>query len=40
VQTVEERVKQVFGVKVRLDGSTGELRAGMSADVRFAGVAR
>lgn len=35
VQTVEERVKQVFGIKVRLDGSTGELRAGMAADVFF-----
>jgi HlyD family secretion protein len=35
VQTVEERIKQVFGVKVRLDNSSNELRAGMSADVRF-----
>lgn len=35
VQTVEERIKQVFGVKVRLDGSSNELRAGMSADVVF-----
>ena len=34
VQTVEERVKQVFGVKVSLPG-TGELRAGMAADVHF-----
>jgi HlyD family secretion protein len=38
VQTVGERVKQVFGVKVRLDNSEGELRAGMSADVTFPGV--
>jgi HlyD family secretion protein len=38
VQTVEERIKQVFGVKVRLDNSSNELRAGMSADVRFPGV--
>ena len=38
VQTVEERVKQVFGIKVRLDGSTGELRAGMAADVFFPDV--
>ena len=38
VQTVEERVKQVFGIKVRLDGSTGELRAGMAADVFFSNV--
>src|SRR5262249_41512333 len=36
VQTVEERVKQVFGVKVRLDSK--ELRAGMSADVTFPNV--
>lgn len=35
VQTVEERIKQVFGIKVRLDNPTGELRAGMSADVSF-----
>jgi HlyD family secretion protein len=36
VQTTEERVKQVFGVKVRLENSSGELRAGMAADVTFA----
>lgn len=35
VQTVEERVKQVFPVKVRLDASSGELRAGMAVDVTF-----
>lgn len=35
VQTAEERVKQVFGIKVRLDDSSGELRAGMSVDVSF-----
>lgn len=35
VQTVGERVKQVFGVKVRLDNAEGRLRAGMSADVKF-----
>jgi len=35
VQTVGERVKQMFGVKVRLDNSSGNLRAGLSADVRF-----
>ena len=35
VQTVGERVKQVFGVKVRLDNAEGKLRAGMSADVFF-----
>jgi len=35
VQTVGERIKQVFGVKVRLDGREDNLRAGMSADVIF-----
>jgi HlyD family secretion protein len=35
VQTVGERIKQVFGIKVRLDNSSGDLRAGMSADVGF-----
>jgi HlyD family secretion protein len=35
VQTIEERVKQVFGVKVRLDNASGDLRAGMAADVTF-----
>ena len=35
VQTVEERIKQVFGVKVRLDNPGHDLRAGMSADVTF-----
>lgn len=35
VQTTEERVKQVFGVKVRLDNKDGDLRAGMAADVTF-----
>lgn len=35
VQTVGERIKQVFGVKVRLDPQEGQLRAGMSADVFF-----
>jgi len=38
VQTVGERVKQVFGIKVRLDHRDGLLRAGMAADVRFPGV--
>jgi len=38
VQTVGERVKQVFGVKVRLDNAEGQLRAGMAADVVFSGV--
>ena len=35
VQTVGERVKQVFGVKVRLENAEGRLRAGMAADVVF-----
>ncbi len=35
VQTVEDRIKQVFGVKVGLDNSEDKLRAGMSADVYF-----
>jgi HlyD family secretion protein len=35
VQTVGERVKQVFGVKVHLEDAAGQLRAGMAADVFF-----
>ena len=35
VQTVGERVKQVFGIKVRLENAEGQLRAGMAADVVF-----
>ena len=38
VQTVEDRVRQVFGVKIRLPGDTGKLRAGMSVDVSFPNV--
>jgi HlyD family secretion protein len=38
VQTVGERVKQVFGVKVMLDNAEGQLRAGMAADVVFPGM--
>jgi HlyD family secretion protein len=38
VQTVAERVKQVFGVKVRLENPEGLLRAGMAADVFFPDV--
>lgn len=38
VQTVDERVKQVFGVKVRLQNEQDRLRAGMSAEVFFPGV--
>ena len=35
---VEERLRQVFGVKVRLPNDTGKLRAGMAADVFFPDV--
>ena len=35
VQTVEERVKQVFGVKIRLENKDGDLRAGMAVDATF-----
>ncbi len=35
VQTREERVHQVFGVKVRIDDSSHRVRAGMAADVKF-----
>lgn len=38
VQTVEERIKQVFRVKVRLANEQSLLRAGMSADVVFPNV--
>jgi len=38
VQTVGDRVKQVFGVKVRLDNREGRLRAGMTVDVSFPNV--
>jgi HlyD family secretion protein len=40
VQTVSERVKQVFGIKIRLPTDTPELRAGMSADVYFPSIPR
>jgi HlyD family secretion protein len=38
VQTVADRVRQVYGVKVRLPTETGVLRAGMSVDVEFPNV--
>ncbi len=38
VQTVEDRIKQVFGVKIRLSNKEDKLRAGMSADVVFPNV--
>jgi multidrug resistance efflux pump len=38
VQTPEDRIQQVFGVKIQLDNSSGRLRAGMSGEVSFPGV--
>jgi HlyD family secretion protein len=38
VQTVADRIKQVFGVKIRLPSNDDRLRAGMSADVYFPNV--
>jgi multidrug resistance efflux pump len=38
VQTVEDRIRQVFGVKIRLENREDKLRAGMSADVTFPNV--
>jgi HlyD family secretion protein len=38
VQTVEDRVRQVFGVKIRLPSDTNKLRAGMAVDVSFPDV--
>jgi HlyD family secretion protein len=35
VQNVEDRIKQVFGVKIRLPSNDDRLRAGMAADVYF-----
>ncbi|MBI5642915.1 MAG: efflux RND transporter periplasmic adaptor subunit [Deltaproteobacteria bacterium] len=35
VQTKEERVKLVFGVKIRVDRANSELKPGMPADVRI-----
>lgn len=35
VQTKEERVHQVFGVKVRIEDTSRRVRAGMAADVKF-----
>ena len=40
VQTVEDRVKQVFGVKIHLDNKEDALRAGMSADIFFSNVGK
>src|SRR5437868_5647276 len=38
VKTVEDRIRQVFGVKIRLPNREDQLRAGMSADVIFPNV--
>lgn len=35
VQTREERVHQVFGVKIRIEDTSGRVRAGMAADVKL-----
>jgi RND family efflux transporter MFP subunit len=40
VQTVVDRVKQVFGIKVRIKNDGDQLRAGMSADVFFPEVGK
>lgn len=40
VQTREERIHQVIGVKLRVDNRDNLLRAGVSADVQFASEAR
>jgi HlyD family secretion protein len=40
VQTKEERVHQVIGVKLSVENSDNRLRAGVSADVQFAAEAR
>ena len=38
VQTVADRIKQVFGVKIRLPNNDERLRAGMAADAYFPNV--
>jgi HlyD family secretion protein len=38
VQTVEDRIRQVFGVKIRLPNNDDRLRAGMAADAFFPNV--
>jgi multidrug resistance efflux pump len=40
VQTKEERVHQVIGVRLRVENREDKLRAGVSADVQFASEAR
>jgi RND family efflux transporter MFP subunit len=38
VQTLEDRIRQVFGIKIRLPSNNERLRAGMAADVYFPSV--
>ena len=38
VQTVDDRIRQVLGVKVRLPSESGTLKAGMAVDVLFPNV--
>ena len=38
VQTVSDRIRQVFGVKIRLPSDDQRLRAGMAADAYFSNV--
>jgi HlyD family secretion protein len=38
VQTVEDRIKQVYGVKIRLPNNDDRLRSGMAGDVYFPNV--
>jgi HlyD family secretion protein len=40
VQTAAERIQQVFAVKVRLENLDGQLRAGMSVEVKFSSATR
>jgi hypothetical protein len=35
VETRDERVHEVFGIKVRINDPTGQVRAGMAADVKL-----
>ena len=35
VQTRDERVHQVFGIKIRIDDPSGRIRSGMAADVKL-----
>jgi HlyD family secretion protein len=40
VQTVEDRVRQVYGVKIRLPNNDDRLRAGMAVDAYFPNVSQ